>query len=249
MYYNDKDSSKYPMQSLGSRLRKERESQKLTIRGIADETKITVRYLEAIEADDMTAFPGEFFYRAFVRQYSRHLGVDVEEIEKQISLVSSLPIDDQIQTAPAAATSLNLTQDQQIAALRESLKTKPMRPPQDDGMSKAWLGFAFLVIVACGVYFTWRNFTPPAEDTVMAESRPPIAATSPQPTPVAQPDAPPLQAPTVAPVTEQATVPEFGKFTLTIRAKEMTWIRLTADGTRVHGGTFDGGQERTISAS
>jgi hypothetical protein len=45
-----------------------------------------------------------------------------------------------------------------------------------------------------------------------------------------------------------AAEPEAGKFTLTIRAREMTWIRLTADGTKVHGGTLEAGQERTVSA-
>lgn len=248
------------MQSLGSKLRKERERRQLTISGIAEETRISQRYLEAIEADDQSAFPGEFFYRAFVRQYSKYLGQNLDEVEKQINLVSSSPAPPVIEPE-AAAAGLQLDQDQQIAALRATLKDKPMRPPQDDGMSKSWLTFAFAVIVACGVYFGWRNlgwFSSAGQPVVVASqsSSTPVREAAPEVAPAAakplvEPEKP---APVVAATTSTSTStptpqPQAGKFVLTIRAREMTWIRLVADGTRVHGGPLDPGQEKTVSAS
>ncbi len=243
------------MQSLGVRLRLERQRQKIGIEKIAEATCISQRYLEAIEADDQSSLPGEFFYRAFVRQYSKYLGWDPDEIEKQINMVSSLPSSDPVE-APVAS-SLSLSTDHQITALRETLKDKPVRPAQDDGTSRAWFAFAALVIVGCIAYFAWRNFTPaPTETAQTAPSPAPVKPMPEAPKPQTQEPAPQTQAPVTetpkppepAPVATAATTPVAGKFALTIRAKETTWIRLTADGAKIYGGTLDAGQERTINA-
>lgn len=241
------------MQSLGVKLRLERERQHIAIEKIAEETRISQRYLEAIEADDQSSLPGEFFYRAFVRQYSKYLGWNPDEVEKQINLVSSLPSSEPAEVPAATSGALGLQTEQQITALRETLKDKPMRPPQDDGMSRAWLAFAVLVILACGGYFAWRNFTPPQE-TVTAQNNP---APTPPPPAVQQPvvtEQPPPPPETTKPVettpaVQTAALPQPGKFALTIRARETTWIRLTADGAKIYGGTLDPGQERTVNAA
>lgn len=241
------------MQTLGVKLRLERERQKIAIEKIASDTRISQRYLEAIEADDHASLPGEFFYRAFVRQYSKYLGWNPDEVERQINLVSSLLT---LETVETGAGELNLKgEPQQIAALRETLKYKPIRPPQDDGMSKGWLVFATVVVLLCGAYFAWRNFSPAPEATSTAATstvQPPVAEVKVAPVETVVPEkkaeetpAPPTPE-TTAPVTRE---PVAGKFTLTIRAREMTWIRLTADGARVHGGTLDPGQERTVMAA
>ncbi len=272
MYYSDKEHCANVMQSLGIRLRLERERRKIGISKIADDTCIAKRYLEAIEADDQTALPGEFFYRAFVRQYSTYLGWDPDETEKQINLVSLSPTFDSTTAAAATpVTTLDLVQEKHITALRETLKDKPMRAAQDPGMSQWWLGFAALVIVGCATYFGWRNFSPAAG----TEATAPVAKTvAPPPAPVVVPVAAPVTTPAQ---TQEATppaggietkaagtatekvvekVPEAaktvsptdGQFTLTVRAKSTTWIRITADGVKVYGGTIDGGQEKTLNA-
>ncbi len=243
------------MQSLGVRLRLERQRQKIGIEKIAEATCISQRYLEAIEADDQSSLPGEFFYRAFVRQYSKYLGWDPDEVEKQINMVSSLPSAAPIETPTASNGSLSIHKDQQISALRETLKDKPVRPAQDDGTPKAWFVFAALVIAGCIAYFAWRNFAPAPVEVPQTASVPVKQQPATAPAEVRKP-APP----TPAPVTETPKAPEpteiaatsatpgEGKFALTIRAKATTWIRLTADGAKIYGGTLDAGQERTINA-
>ena len=49
-----------------------------SLREIADATKISVRFLKALEEDRVDLLPGGLFPRAFVRQYARHLGLDAE---------------------------------------------------------------------------------------------------------------------------------------------------------------------------
>ena len=58
------------MTSVGSILRKERESQGRAIAEIAAHLCITQRYLHAIEEDDTAVVPGLFFYKNFARQYA-----------------------------------------------------------------------------------------------------------------------------------------------------------------------------------
>src|SRR5258708_1545062 len=51
-----------------------------SLRGIADGTKISVRFPHALEEDRVDVLPGGLFPRAFVRQYARHLGLDQERL-------------------------------------------------------------------------------------------------------------------------------------------------------------------------
>jgi len=220
------------------RLRQEREKRQIPLQKIAEETKISARYLEALEADDLSSLPGEFFYRAFVRQYSEYLGFDPEAVDRDINTVSSKPVVEQ-----GVPTGGGVVNDPEITRLQETLRDKPMRDPQDDGMSKAWMGFAALVILGCGAYFAWKNFVPGREAAPAvkqeADAVAEAAKASEEPK-VVEPDK------TVEAVKTESVAA--GQFNLTLVAKEMTWIRITADGTKVFGGTIEAGQQRSITA-
>ncbi|HEX8557295.1 MAG TPA: helix-turn-helix transcriptional regulator [Pyrinomonadaceae bacterium] len=60
--------------SLGEQLRRARESRGVTLREVAEQTRITMRHLEAIEADDYNSLPGGIFNKSFIRSYARHVG-------------------------------------------------------------------------------------------------------------------------------------------------------------------------------
>jgi cytoskeletal protein RodZ len=66
------------MASFGENLRRERELRGVSLREIAEATKISVRFLQALEQDRVEILPGGLFPRAFVRQYARYLGLDAE---------------------------------------------------------------------------------------------------------------------------------------------------------------------------
>jgi len=68
------------MPSFGENLRRERELRGVSLREIADDTKISMRFLEALEQDRVDVLPGGIFRRTFVRQYARHLGLDAERL-------------------------------------------------------------------------------------------------------------------------------------------------------------------------
>jgi cytoskeleton protein RodZ len=68
------------MASFGENLRRERELRGIELREMADATKISIRFLQAIEQDRVDILPGGIFPRAFVRQYAKYLGLDPERL-------------------------------------------------------------------------------------------------------------------------------------------------------------------------
>ena len=68
------------MASFGENLRRERELRGIDLREMADATKISIRFLQAIEQDRVDILPGGIFPRAFVRQYAKYLGLDPDRL-------------------------------------------------------------------------------------------------------------------------------------------------------------------------
>jgi cytoskeleton protein RodZ len=68
------------MASFGENLRRERELRGIELREMAEATKISIRFLQALEQDRVDILPGGMFQRAFVRQYARYLGLDPERV-------------------------------------------------------------------------------------------------------------------------------------------------------------------------
>jgi cytoskeletal protein RodZ len=60
--------------SLGEQLRRARTERGVNLREVAEQTRITMRHLEAIEADDYKALPGGIFNKSFIKSYARYVG-------------------------------------------------------------------------------------------------------------------------------------------------------------------------------
>ena len=65
--------------SIGEKLRLEREAHGIALRDISEQTRISMRYLEAIESDDYRRLPGGIFNRSFIRAYAKFIGFDEQE--------------------------------------------------------------------------------------------------------------------------------------------------------------------------
>jgi cytoskeleton protein RodZ len=64
---------------IGEKLRLERETRGIALRDISENTRISMRYLEAIETDDYRRLPGGIFNRSFIRAYAKFIGFDEEQ--------------------------------------------------------------------------------------------------------------------------------------------------------------------------
>lgn len=65
--------------TLGEKLRKLRESKELSLAEISRLIKVSVKYLEAIEAGKYHKLPGEVYAKSFLKAYAKFLEVDPDE--------------------------------------------------------------------------------------------------------------------------------------------------------------------------
>ena len=63
----------------GITMRRLREERGVSLRHIADVTRISVAVLEGLERNDISRLPGGIYGRAFVRSYAIEIGVDPEQ--------------------------------------------------------------------------------------------------------------------------------------------------------------------------
>ena len=80
------------MESLGNKLKTAREAKGLNFDYISRETNISARYLEALEREDFTGFPGEPYVLGFLKNYGEYLGLKPDELQ---SLYHSLRLQEQ----------------------------------------------------------------------------------------------------------------------------------------------------------
>src|SRR5437763_1970579 len=71
--------------AFGMRLRQERERRRITLATIADDTKISVSLLQALERGDISRWPGGIFRRSFIRDYANAVGLNVDEVSREFS--------------------------------------------------------------------------------------------------------------------------------------------------------------------
>ena len=81
------------MASFGESLRREREMRGVSLEEISATTKINIRFLQALEAEDFAKLPGGIFTRSFLRAYAGYLGLDTERILVEYQLVAPPPVE------------------------------------------------------------------------------------------------------------------------------------------------------------
>lgn len=65
--------------TLGEKLRQAREERDIPISEVAEQTRISPLYLEAIENDDYSPLPGGIFNKGFIKSFAKYVGVDEDE--------------------------------------------------------------------------------------------------------------------------------------------------------------------------
>jgi cytoskeleton protein RodZ len=86
--------------SFGEELRLAREAQGITLRHISDQTRISIRYLEAIESNDYKRLPGGIFNRSFIKAYAKQIGFDEKEAIEGYLRTAREQGEDEVSTTP-----------------------------------------------------------------------------------------------------------------------------------------------------
>ena len=71
------------MESIGLTLQQARQKRRLKLETISKKTKISIRYLKALEAEDWDAFPAPTYLQAFLRNYANFLNLDSDELVRE----------------------------------------------------------------------------------------------------------------------------------------------------------------------
>lgn len=72
--------------TFGERLKRERELREVPIEEVAKATRISARFLQALEEEDWAKLPGGVFGRGFVRTIARYLGLGEESLLAEYDL-------------------------------------------------------------------------------------------------------------------------------------------------------------------
>ena len=80
-------------ESFGARLRHHREKKGISLRTIANQTKISLAMLEGLERDDIRQWPSGIFRRAYVREYAQAIGLDPDALVREFVELYPAPIE------------------------------------------------------------------------------------------------------------------------------------------------------------
>jgi cytoskeletal protein RodZ len=74
-----------PDETLGTRLRRERERRHIPLSSISENTKISVALFQGLERDDVSRWPSGIFRRAFIRSYAEAIGLDADAVAREFA--------------------------------------------------------------------------------------------------------------------------------------------------------------------
>ncbi len=224
----------------GATLKRERLAQGLSLEEIAAQTRISLRFLEAIEREELEKLPGLVFARNFVRQYAGVLKLDPEP------LLGNLPKVD-LETTPLPDPAV-------YAKPRESSRLLAA------ASSGIWIVLAAAAIAGAYLYIERPKSlvagSQPVTAGVPAASVPvasgpvtsgPVTQTAPAvPTPVAVTPAASVAQEQPAPLTEAV---EGRPVKVVLKAREASWVQIFADGKMAFTGMLHANDSRIIGAN
>jgi cytoskeletal protein RodZ len=219
------------MQSIGQKLRFVREAQARTLEHVNASTRIPIKSLEAIEADDVTAISSAFLYRSFVRQLAEYLGIDYSEL--------SLGVQEAGGRFPTPLMpGQGAIQPPKVAALPVGRKKKSR-------LLLSVSAFAAVLVACSGLYAAWQKSKVNLPSIWHAPSG---EAKSPVQTGVLPDRASIVVKPTdsiVADINKSEGSDPNG-FTLELSATEPAWLSIIADGKQSFDGILERAQKKVL---
>lgn len=205
--------------SFGDWLRRQREMREISLRDIADRTKISLRYLQAMEDNRFDLLPAPIFAKGFLREYARYVGLSPDEVVNHYLAVQQPKVEDEAVKKDQTLSGQILSgQTLSGSSLGGTLSNqKPHRPKT----VRSWTYGLFLflsVLVLVGLVAALAWYAERRRSAPRADATPPPMAAPPEPV--------------VAPVAEPVPTPEAAKAPLevTLDFTASCWVEIVADG-------------------
>jgi cytoskeleton protein RodZ len=125
----------------GEHLRREREMRGISLEEIASATRISTRFLEALDNEQWSLLPGGVFNRGFVRSVAHHLGLDEEALLAEYTLATG--------DAPASTGS----SVRNAFSRNTSVRNPSMRDPMEESNRGPWVAGILIVVVIAAIGF------------------------------------------------------------------------------------------------
>ena len=239
----------------GGTLRAARERRGMSVRQIANATKISVAALDALERNDTSRLPGGIFSRAFVRSYAMEVGLDPETTIQEFiaqfpndSVTAGHPHSDRVEdheavksdqktagtflwlamiSVPIAAGLLYLTASGRGAPRAAVKPSAPPAPPSTQGAPVA---------------------ANPAEKGQLERAPADPPSSAPPPATPAEGATPQTAAGAPAPAAPPATSPgaPADRLTIVLSVKRPVWVSATVDGQKAIDRLLQPGERQTV---
>jgi cytoskeleton protein RodZ len=132
------------MGSFGEDLKRAREAKGVALEAIATATKITTRYLQAVEQERFDQLPGGVFRKSIVRSYARAAGLDEDAWVKRYLDISQ------------PEETIISEEDQAWAAFAENVGRSRSRDAEAGNTRARWAGVVALLLLVIGMsWFVW----------------------------------------------------------------------------------------------
>jgi cytoskeletal protein RodZ len=192
------------MATLGQELKRERELRAISLNDIAGQTRIGLRYLQALEDDCLELLPGAFFIKSVLRAYSKCIGVDENRFVNKYHEEVLLQQEDLKETERRR---------------RNDNRSEP-RARREEAKRGRWrLAAVPLVLIAAAVA-AYVFILKPQKDNGPVIQRPAVAPSQEQT----------LPSPTQAPLAAPDDPANAGELRLELTFNAETWIQVAADG-------------------
>jgi cytoskeleton protein RodZ len=207
----------------GNKLREARERRGISLREIANTTKISVSALEALERNDISRLPGGIFSRAFVRSYAIEVGLDPEETIREF--LAQCPHDSVTAGHPSSERLVD----------RDTLES-------DRRMASTFLRLLVIsipiaaVVLYFGMVGRYTQPDPPPE---------PVAAVTAAPT-AAMAAATPAAAPASPSQMRVVDLAATGQLTVRLSVTKPCRVSATVDGLKTIGRVMQAGEQQTV---
>lgn len=91
------------MKEIGDYLRRVREEKNISLKDIQEATKISMRYLEAIDRGDFNGIPGEVYRKGFLVNFANTIGLNGQEILQRYNQIKASQ-EEEVRVAQCQAT-------------------------------------------------------------------------------------------------------------------------------------------------
>lgn len=244
------------MPTVGEHLRRAREARGLSLNQLAEQTKISRFYLEALESDQPERLPGPFFYKAFIKQYCKVLGIEAKQFQQEFT-----------ERVGEETLSLEELRQAKFPARERDPIMRAANPHHSDLRFVFAAGGLIAMLLAGSLVYTWMQ-KPEAPVTAANSPAPvtlpvgvkPVTETAPTPAPVAAAPAqqPQQQQAAATPVAMDASnlpvvnlTPNIGAsdaaVSLSISAQEPTWLMILSDGKTLYQGILEPAQAKILA--